>query len=114
MILNDQLGNLSYAPASDIKIDVFDKTIDTNVKGTMLCVRAVSKVMAEQEPLSYEGRHGQRSLGRGSIVNIGSLSSLVGANGMMGYTASKHALLGISKVAGGLNRLSLVLLVSIY
>lgn len=98
---SDQIGSLSFAPASEIKIDIFDKTIETNVKGTMLCVRAVSKAMSIQEPLTYEGRHGQRrSLGKGTIVNIGSLSSLVGAGGMMAYTASKHALIGISKVAG--------------
>jgi NAD(P)-dependent dehydrogenase (short-subunit alcohol dehydrogenase family) len=100
LTLATQLGNLSYSPASDIKLDVFDKTIETNVKGTMLCMRAVSKAMATQESLSYESRHGQRSLGRGSIVNLGSLSSLVGAAGMMAYTASKHAVLGMTKVAG--------------
>jgi len=93
------LGNLSYSPASDIKLDIFDKTIETNIKGTMLCIRAVSKAMATQESLTYESRHGQRSLGRGSIVNLGSLSSLVGAAGMMAYTASKHAVLGMTKVA---------------
>jgi NAD(P)-dependent dehydrogenase (short-subunit alcohol dehydrogenase family) len=95
-----QLGNLSYAPASDIKLDIFNKTMETNVKGTMLCMRAMSKVMSEQKPLSYKGRHGPRDLGRGSIVNIGSLSSTVPAAGMMAYTASKHALLGMSRVAG--------------
>lgn len=99
--MSDQIGNISFAPASDIKIEIFDKTIETNVKGTMLCVRAVSKAISIQEPLTYEGRHGQRrSLGKGTIVNIGSLSSLLGAGGMMAYTASKHALIGISKVAG--------------
>lgn len=63
-------------------------------------MRAVSKVMATQESLTYESRHGQRNLGRGSIVNLGSLSSFAGAAGMMAYTASKHAVLGMTKVAG--------------
>ena len=51
-----------------VKLDIFSKTFETNVKGTMLCVRAVSKAMESQEPLKYEGRHGTRDLGRGSIV----------------------------------------------
>lgn len=56
--------------------------------------------MSTQEPLTYEGRHGPRSLGRGSIVNMGSLSSFIGGPGRMAYTTSKHALIGMAKVAG--------------
>ena len=66
----------------------------------MLCVRAVSKAMSTQEPLTYEGRRGSRSLGRGSIVNMGSASSYVGAPGTMSYTTSKHAIIGLTKTAG--------------
>ena len=85
----------------NIKTDGFSHTIKTNVRGTMLCVRAVSKVMAAQEPLSYESRrYGTRSLGRGSIVNLGSVNSYVAAPGMMPYTASKYAIIGITKTAG--------------
>jgi NAD(P)-dependent dehydrogenase (short-subunit alcohol dehydrogenase family) len=73
--------------------------METNVKGTMLCMRAISKVMSEQKPFFYEGRPGPRELGRESIVNVGSLSSRAPAAGMMAYTASKHSLLGMSRVA---------------
>lgn len=67
----------------------------------MLCIRAVSKAMIQQEPKVHRGRHGQeRSLGRGSIVNLGSLNSYIASQGMMAYAASKHAVLGITKVAG--------------
>ena len=86
----------------NVKVDLFSKTLETNVKGTMLCVRAVSKAMAEQEPLQYEGRHGTRSLGRGSIVNLGSVNSYCAAPGMLPYTVSKHAVAGITKTAGSL------------
>ncbi|KAL2051268.1 hypothetical protein ABVK25_008517 [Lepraria finkii] len=65
----------------------------------MLCVRAVSNAMSTQEPLTYEGRRGSRSLGRGSIVNMGSASSFVGAPGTMSYTTSKHAIIGFTKIA---------------
>ncbi len=85
----------------NIKADSFSRTMDTNIRGTMLCVRAVSKAMAAQEPLSYESRgSGARSLGRGSIINMGSVNSYIAPSGMMPYTASKHAVAGITKTAG--------------
>ena len=85
----------------DIKIDSFSRTTDTNILGTMLCVQAVSKTMAKQQPLSYESRRsGTRTLGRGSIVNLGSVTSYIAPQGMMPYTVSKHAIAGITKTAG--------------
>lgn len=88
------------ARTSDLSIDEYEKINDINAKGTMLCVRAVSKAMSAQEPLSYEGRHGSRSLGRGSIINLGSSASYMASEGMLSYTASKHAVIGITKSAG--------------
>ena len=88
----------------DIKADSFSRTMDVNILGTMLCVRAVSKAMAAQEPLSYESRRsGTRSLGRGSIVNLGSVTSYIAPQGMIPYTASKHAIAGITKTADTYN-----------
>ncbi|KAL9012830.1 MAG: hypothetical protein Q9173_002422 [Seirophora scorigena] len=93
------MGNVSGAMTPNVKVDVFSKTIETNGRGTMLCVRAVSKAMAGQEPLTHQGRRGSRDLGRGSIVNLGSVNSYCAAPGMMPYTASKHAVVGITKTA---------------
>lgn len=58
--------------------------------------------MASQEPLVFPGtrRHGPRSLGRGSIVLLGSTNSLIGAPGVISYGTSKHAVIGIMKSAG--------------
>ena len=98
---NLQIANLSGAMTPNIKADMFARTLDTNVLGTMLVVRAVSKAMAAQEPRSYESRrYGTRSLGRGSIVLLGSISPYIAAPGMMPYTSSKHAVIGITKSAG--------------
>ncbi|KAI0835632.1 NAD(P)-binding protein [Hypoxylon sp. FL0890] len=94
------VGNLSSAIAPHLKTDVFSKTVEINIKGTMLCVRAVSKAMAQQEPLTYTSRRwGTRSLGRGSIVNLGSASSYVASAGMLSYTTTKHAVIGLTKSA---------------
>ena len=50
----------------------------------MLCMRSVTKAMLAEEPRIYTGRHGiERSLGRGSIVNLGSALSYAAGPGMM-------------------------------
>lgn len=66
----------------------------------MLCVSIVSKAMSFQEPVVYKGRHGERSLGRGCIVNIGSAASFAAGPNMLAYVASKHGVMGITKTAG--------------
>ncbi|EPE37166.1 NAD(P)-binding Rossmann-fold containing protein [Glarea lozoyensis ATCC 20868] len=94
------LGASSLAPTADVDINNFDAILNVNTRGVMLCVRAVSKFMISQEPRTHTGRHGkQRSLGRGCIVNLGSVASFSAGRGMMAYVASKHAVMGITKVA---------------
>lgn len=75
---------------------------DVGIKGALLFVGAVMRTMAQQEPLKYSGRYGERSLGKGSIVLIGSTNSLVAAPGMAAYVAAKHAVIGIARSAGKL------------
>ena len=66
----------------------------------MLCVRAVSAAMKKQEPRTINGRNGPRDIGRGSIINLGSGESYVGVAGQLASTSAKHAVMGITKVAG--------------
>lgn len=66
----------------------------------MLCVRAVSRVMAMQDPITVNGRNGPRNIGRGSIINLASALSYLAVPGALTYCASKHAVLGITKSAG--------------
>ncbi|KAJ4425213.1 hypothetical protein N0V82_000022 [Gnomoniopsis sp. IMI 355080] len=87
----------SFTPALDM--DVFDRSISINVRGAALFVRELIGAMSKQEPPTYVGRYGTRTLGRGSIVLLGSLNSLVPAPGMFSYTTGKHAILGIVKSA---------------
>lgn len=88
----------SFTPSVDI--NVVTKMNDVTIKGAVLFVSATMKAMAEQQPRKYNGRYGERSLGKGSIVLLGSANSLAAAPGMVAYTAAKHALLGITKAAG--------------
>lgn len=88
------------ARIAELPIDEFDNVINVNMKGTMLCTRAVSRAMLTQEPRKFQGRYGKRSLGRGSIVNLGSDNSYLVVPGKTSYTTAKHAVIGITKSAG--------------
>jgi NAD(P)-dependent dehydrogenase (short-subunit alcohol dehydrogenase family) len=59
------------------------RSLDVNVVGTALCTRYVAEVMR---------RHGG-----GSIVNLASISSFVGQPGFLTYSASKAALLNMTR-----------------
>ena len=65
--------------------DAFDRIIGINLKGVWLCMRAEIAQMAKQ--------------GGGSIVNTSSLAGVAGFLTASGYTASKHGVIGITKVA---------------
>jgi NAD(P)-dependent dehydrogenase (short-subunit alcohol dehydrogenase family) len=59
--------------------------IDTNVTGTFLCTRAAFSLMRQQTPRG------------GRIINNGSIAATVPRPGMAAYTASKHAVTGLTK-----------------
>lgn len=65
--------------------DVLRRVLEVNTIGPYLGMRAVLPAMREQ--------------GAGSIVNVGSLDSLVGMNGITSYCTSKWALRGLAKSA---------------
>lgn len=65
-----------------------------------LVTREVSKAMRSQEPKTVSTESKDRGTTRGAIVNLGSASSLIAAPGVLPYTASKHAAIGLSNNAG--------------
>ncbi|MGB6028091.1 MAG: SDR family oxidoreductase, partial [Candidatus Sulfotelmatobacter sp.] len=64
----------------------WDRTIAINLKGVWLC-------------LKYEIRQMLKQGGGGAIVNMGSVTGLVGSAGAAAYSASKHAVVGLTKSA---------------
>jgi NAD(P)-dependent dehydrogenase (short-subunit alcohol dehydrogenase family) len=64
----------------------FDRTIEINLKGVFLC-------------LKYEIRQMLKQGGGGAIVNMSSILGLVGSVGTAAYSASKHAVIGLTKTA---------------
>lgn len=73
------------APTAEYPEEAFDKLVSVNLKGVWLGMKAVIPRMLAQ--------------GGGAIVNTASILGLVGFNNAVAYTASKHAILGMTKVA---------------
>ena len=87
-------GHLDYAfnnagieqiptPLVEQTEETFDQVMDINVKGVWLC-------MKHQIPQMLVS-------GGGAIVNMSSISGMIGASGLPIYVASKHAVLGLTK-----------------
>lgn len=62
---------------------VWQKSLSVNLTGVMLCMRAEAEVMLTQ--------------GGGAIVNTASISGLVGNASQPAYTATKHAVVGLTR-----------------
>ena len=65
--------------------ETFERVIDVNLRGVWHCMKAELPPMLAQ--------------GSGAIVNIASVAGLIGAPKAADYTASKHAVVGITKSA---------------
>src|SRR5215471_18793353 len=63
----------------------WDRTLDINAKGVWLCMKYEIPAMLPQR--------------RGAIVNTASVAGLVGLRRFSAYSASKHAVLGLTKSA---------------
>ncbi len=65
--------------------DDFDAVIDTNLKGTFNCIRFASRQMMKQRS--------------GRIINLSSVSGVLGNAGQANYCASKAGVIGLTKSA---------------
>lgn len=78
----------------------FQRFLDVNTTGMFLVTREASITMRAQDPLPVSLLAPGRGITRGAIVNLGSGSSMIATPGVLPYTTSKHAALGLSKNSG--------------
>jgi NAD(P)-dependent dehydrogenase (short-subunit alcohol dehydrogenase family) len=73
------------APVTELSVEDWRRVVDTNLTGSFLCARAAFRVMAAQDPRG------------GRIINNGSISAAVPRPHSIAYTATKHAVTGLTK-----------------
>jgi NAD(P)-dependent dehydrogenase (short-subunit alcohol dehydrogenase family) len=73
------------APITRYSLEAFRKVIDVNVVGVFLGLKHVLPVMLKRN--------------KGSIINTASIAGLIGSPEIAAYSASKHAVIGLTKSA---------------
>ncbi|MEV7283663.1 SDR family oxidoreductase [Streptomyces sp. NPDC093252] len=72
-------------PVEELSYDAWRHVVDTNLNGAFLCAQAAYRQMKEQDPRG------------GRIINNGSVSAHTPRPRSAAYTATKHALTGLTK-----------------
>src|SRR5213082_3095949 len=72
-------------PLEDLPYETWKQVVDTNLTGMFLCTQEAIKIMKAQEPRG------------GRIINNGSISAHVPRPNSAPYTATKHAITGLTK-----------------
>lgn len=89
------------APATaleDLPLEQWRSVVDTNLTGAFLCTQAAFRLMKTQQPRG------------GRIINNGSVSATTPRPRLVAYTASKHAVSGLTKATSLEGRQSLMAL----
>jgi len=73
----------NFVPAGDVTDELWEKVFAVNTTGTMRATRRALKIFTEKQS--------------GVIVNIASVGGLFGSRAGAAYTASKHAVIGLTK-----------------
>ena len=72
-------------PLEDLTYEEWKAVVDTNLTGSFLCTQEAFKIMKAQQPMG------------GRIINNGSVSAHVPRPNSAPYTATKHALTGLTR-----------------
>ncbi len=75
----------AICPVEEYPVDVFDRVLAVNTRGVFLGIK--------------HGGPALRRRGGGAIVNVASVAGLMGDPNIIGYIASKHAVVGLTRSA---------------
>jgi NAD(P)-dependent dehydrogenase (short-subunit alcohol dehydrogenase family) len=76
----------NFVPAAEVTDELWEKVFAVNVTGPMRAIRKVLPIFIQK--------------GSGVIINIASAGGLLGSRAGASYTASKHAVVGLTKNVG--------------
>ena len=85
LLFNNAGRGGSPVPIDEVDVDEWRQVVDLNVTGTFVCTRAAFGIMRHQDPQG------------GRIVNNGSISAQVPRPLSIAYTATKHAVTGMTR-----------------
>jgi len=85
LLFNNAGRNAGSTPLDAYEFDLWNSVVATNLTGVFLCTRAAFRLMKAQTPQG------------GRIINNGSISAHSPRPNSLAYTATKHAITGITK-----------------
>ena len=85
LLVNNAGRGSPAVPVDEVAVDDWLSVVDTNLTGSFLCARAAFALMRAQRPQG------------GRIINNGSISAHSPRPGSVAYTATKHAITGLTK-----------------
>ncbi|HEX3465521.1 MAG TPA: SDR family oxidoreductase [Candidatus Elarobacter sp.] len=85
LLFNNAGLNPPATPIDEISVEQWRAVVDTNLTGTFLCTREAVRMMKNQQPRG------------GRIINNGSLAAHTPRPNTIAYTATKHAISGLTK-----------------
>ncbi len=85
LLFNNAGTGAPAIPMEDLTFEQWSTVVDVNLTGTFLCSQAAIKLMKEQSPRG------------GRIINNGSISAHAPRPNSAPYTATKHAVTGLTK-----------------
>ena len=85
VLFNNAGINVPGVPIDELTVEQWQSVVDTNLTGPFLCTREAFAVMKRQQPRG------------GRIINNGSISAYAPRPHSAPYTATKHAITGLTK-----------------
>ncbi|MFZ5541102.1 MAG: SDR family oxidoreductase [Pseudomonadota bacterium] len=87
LLFNNAGANAPGVPLEDLSVGQWRQVVDVNLTGAFFCLQQAFRVMKDQSPRG------------GRIINNGSISAHAPRPNSAPYTASKHAIAGLTKAA---------------
>jgi NAD(P)-dependent dehydrogenase (short-subunit alcohol dehydrogenase family) len=85
LLFNNAGTGAAPVPLEDLSLDQWRRVVDTNLTGVFLCTQGALRLMKSQDPRG------------GRIINNGSISAHSPRPNSAPYTATKHAITGLTK-----------------